>query len=160
MRRQSQLFYWLPPLIWTLAIFVLSGDLGSTTHTLGLLKWLLSWIPYLTPEVIELINGYGRKLGHAAAYACLYFFWFRALLVTRYYGRGRAFLGAMVICLLVSSLDEGHQSFLSSRGGSLRDVALDLSGVGLGALFTLACWRPSAAAAPPPPVAAHPGARQ
>jgi VanZ family protein len=143
------LLYWLPPLVWTGSILTLSGDLGSSRNTLSLLKGLLSWLPFLTPAGIEVINGYLRKAGHALAYGSLYFLWFRAFRGQGHYGRGRAFLWSLSLCLLLAIADEGHQSFLASRSGSLKDVALDLLGAGLGALLTLAFWHPGTEATRP-----------
>lgn len=141
------LLYWFPPLLWTAAILTLSGDLGSYRNTLGLLEGLLSWLP-LTAAAIEALNSYLRKAGHAVAYGSLYFLWFRAFRGQRGFGPGRAFLWSLALCLLLAVMDEGHQSFLASRTGSFRDVALDLGGAGLGALLSLAFWHPRSEATP------------
>ncbi len=123
------LWCWLPPLVWCGVILILSGDLGSSQHTFGILKWLLSWFPPLTPAQFELLHHYLRKtLGHFGNYAFLYFLWFRAFRRGTGFGAGRAFLGSLGLCLALALLDEGHQAMFASRGSSLRDVALDLSG--------------------------------
>ena len=44
-------------------------------------------------------------------------------------------------------LDEGHQAMFASRGSSLRDVALDLSGAAAAALVTWIIWPSPAQAA-------------
>ena len=53
--------YWLPPMLWGLAILCLSGDLGSGKNSLGILKWLLSWLVALEPAQLNLINLYCAK---------------------------------------------------------------------------------------------------
>jgi VanZ family protein len=122
-------------------IVALSGDLGSSQNTSGILAWLLSWLPLLSPEHFDLVHHYVRKgVGHAGSYGFLYFLWFRALRVNLGYRGGRAFLWSLALCLALALLDEGHQTMLASRTGSLWDVALDLSGSSLVALFTAIFW--------------------
>jgi len=136
------LHYWLPPILWGLAIIGMSGDAASAPNTFGLLRWLLSWFVALKPAQIDMVNFYLRKTGHAVAYGLMYFLWFRALRGNLGTGPGRAFLYALGLCLLVSVTDEGHQSFTKARGGSGYDVLLDLSGASLAALITFAVWTP------------------
>jgi VanZ family protein len=148
------LLYWLPPLLWTAAILIVSGDLGSSRNTMSLLQWLLSWLPSMTPAKLAVVNHYLRKTGHALAYGVLYFLWFRAFRGQWRSRPGRACLGSLGLCLLLAMLDEGHQGFLASRSGSIYDVALDLSGSGLGALLTFTFWPR------PPEVGADTGERR
>jgi VanZ family protein len=143
------LHYWLPPILWALAIIVMSGDVGSAQSSLGLLKWLLDWFVALKPRQIEVVNFYLRKTGHAVAYGLMYFLWFRAFRSHLGIAKGRAFLYALGLCLLVSMTDEGHQSFTKTRGGSGYDVLLDLCGSSLAALITFAVWTPRTKAATP-----------
>ncbi|MEJ2671872.1 MAG: VanZ family protein [Deltaproteobacteria bacterium] len=135
-------YYWLPPILWGLAIIGMSGDVASAKNTFGLIKWLLSWFAALHPAQIGKINFYLRKIGHATAYGLMYFLWFRALRAHLDLGRGWAFLCSLGLCLMVSVIDEGHQSFTRFRGGSSYDVLLDLGGAMLTALITFALWRP------------------
>ena len=120
----------------------LSGDLGSDKNTLGILKWLFSWFVDLEPAQLDMINSYGRKTGHVLAYGWMYFLWFRAFRGHASYGSWRACLWSLGFCLLFSSLDEGHQWFYESRGASIRDVILDMSGAGLTAVIAGAVWTP------------------
>jgi VanZ family protein len=117
---------WLPPLVWCGVMLALSGDLGSASNTGRLLHWLL---PTLSPAQFELVHFYVRKgVGHIGDYGFLYFLWFRAFQAHLGYRGGRAFLWSLGLCLAMALLDEGHQSLLTSRSGSLRDVGLDLAG--------------------------------
>jgi VanZ family protein len=95
---------WLPVVAWAALIFVLSSipDLGT-----GLGGW-------------DLVL---RKIAHAAEFAVL------GALLLRATGRaGLAF--ALGVTYAVS--DEVHQSFVSGRQGSARDIAIDAVGVLLG----------------------------
>ncbi|MBM4302493.1 MAG: VanZ family protein [Deltaproteobacteria bacterium] len=120
----------------------MSGDWGSGKNTLGLLKWFFSWFVALTPAQLNLANFYLRKTGHVLAYGLMYFFWFRAFRGHANYGPWRACLWSLGCCLFYSSLDEGRQWFYPSRGSSVYDVLLDMSGAGLAALVTAAVWTP------------------
>jgi VanZ family protein len=77
----------------------------------------------------------------------MYFLWFRAFRGYADYGPWRACLWALGFCLLYSSMDEGRQWFSATRGASILDVILDMSGAGLAALITAAVWTPGSKSA-------------
>jgi VanZ family protein len=143
-RKPHLINYWAPPLLWSLAVLAMSGNIGSSANTGYVLRWLLSWLVVLKPAQVNLINFYMRKTGHFLAYALMYFLWFRALRQHADYEPRGAFLWALGFCLFFASLDEGRQWFFPSRGPSIWDVILDISGAGLAALITGAVWRPRA----------------
>jgi VanZ family protein len=120
----------------------LSGDLGSGKNTLGLLKWLLSWFADLEPAQFKLINFYVRKTGHVLAYGLMYGLWFRAFRAQAHYKQWCACLWFLGFCLVYASMDEGRQWYYASRGGSISDICLDMSGAGLVALIAAAFWTP------------------
>jgi len=151
-RKPHLVYYWAPPILWSLAVLCMSGDLGSGNNTLGLIKWFLSWFVVPSPAQLKIINHYIRKTGHVLAYGGMYFFWFRALRKHLDYGLRRAFIWSLGFCLLFSSLDEGRQWFYSSRGSSVWDIVLDMSGSGLSALITAAVWRPRSGVRPQPEI--------
>lgn len=126
--------YWLPPLLVTAGILLFSGEWGSSRYTLKLLGWLRSWLPLMGPSRMEEANFYLRKAGHALAYATLYVLWFRALRGYFFPRLGPAIFLSLFFCLSTSIADEGHQSFVPSRGGSLWDVSLDFGAAVLAAL--------------------------
>jgi len=128
----------------------MAGNVGSAENTGQLVKWLLSW--FMTPKgtQVNIANFYFRKTGHALAYGCMYFLWFRAFRKHAEYGPWRACFWSLGFCLLFASMDEGCQWFYKSRGASIRDVMLDMSGASLAALITAAVWRPWDQAAPIP----------
>jgi VanZ family protein len=85
-------------------------------------------------DAVELLSFFERKAAHMFIYfvlALLLYLALSALMVKR-----RKTLSA-VLCLLLASLDEYHQTFIDGRSGQLRDVLVDLTG-GLLALLLLA----------------------
>jgi VanZ family protein len=129
-------------MLWSLAVICMSGDLGSGENTLGIIRWLLSRLVPLEPAQLNLINFSVRKTGHALAYGLMYVLWFRAFLRHANYRPWHACLWSLGCCLFFASTDEVRQSFYASRGPSLYDVFLDMSGGGLAALLTGAVWTP------------------
>jgi VanZ family protein len=125
-----------------LAVLSLSGDMGSEANTQRLLQWLLSWVVALEPAQLNTVNADLRKTGHVLAYGFLGFLWFRAFLGQARYGPWRSCIWSLGICLGFALLDEGHQWFCSSRGASLWDVLLDMSGVSLAVVLAGAFWTP------------------
>jgi VanZ family protein len=123
-------------------VLCLSGDLGSGKNSLGLLKWLFSWLVDLEPAQLKLINFYVRKTGHVLAYGLMYLLWFRAFRAQTHYGPWRAGLWSLGLCLLYASMDEGRQWFYATREASMRDIMLDMSGASLAALIAGAVWTP------------------
>ena len=141
MRTKNFLLYWLPPVLGSAVILIMSGDWGAADHTLGLVRWLLAWLP-LSPPQIDLAHAFLRKIGHATVYGTLYFLWFRAYQGHLNYSLTRAFLWSLGLCFLVAVLDEGHQAFIPSRSGRVADLVLDVGGSALGALITFSLWTP------------------
>ncbi len=120
----------------------LSGDWGSGKTTLAIVKWLLSWFVDLELAQLRVVNFYVRKTGHVLSYGLMYFLWFRAFRAQAHYGPWRACLWSLGFCLLYASMDEGRQWFYASRGASISDVILDMSGASLAALIAGAVWTP------------------
>ena len=131
--------FWAPPLIWTLVLLVLSGNLGSLTNTAGPFKWVVSRLFTLDPDTLDLLHFYFRKTVHVIFYGILGVLWFRALMASYPEHFGVNWMLALTLCLTVALADEEHQYFLPSRTGSWRDVGLDLSG-GVLFLFLIACY--------------------
>ena len=76
------------------------------------------------PDPWELIL---KKSAHLMIYAALALLTLRALVVGGW-SRDAALLGALAIAICYAGSDEFHQSFVSGRGASLRDVAIDTAG--------------------------------
>jgi VanZ family protein len=94
------------------------------------------------PAQLKLINFYVRKTGHVLAYGLMSLLWFRAFRAQANYGPWRACLWSLGLCLLFASMDEVRQWFSITRGGSIVDVLLDMSGASLTALIAAAVWTP------------------
>ncbi len=122
------LYYWLPPMLLTAGILALAGDLGSVSKfrwPIAILKYLL---PSLSRQEIYQIYAVLRKIGHFLAYGLLFFSYVRAWWWHVRLSRWHAILLALAVCLLVAVADESRQAGHTSRTGSVRDVALDMSG--------------------------------
>lgn len=130
--------YWVPPILWALVILVLSGEVGAATNTTGILRWILSWLITLSPQELDLLHGWLRQAAHLLTYGILSVLWFRAL---AFYFPRRPWANialALMLCLVVALLDEGHQAMVASRTGNLGDVALDMTGAAF--LIVAALW--------------------
>jgi VanZ family protein len=141
-RKPNFLSYWLPPVLWGVAVLAMAGDWGADKNTCGLLRFLLSWFWHPTAAQLDLINFYVRKTGHFLAYAMMYLLWFRAFREQTDYGPWRACLWSLGFCLLFSLVDEGRQLLYPDRKGSIYDVILDMSGASLAALIAAAVRTP------------------
>ena len=121
--------YWLPALAWAALIFLFSSGAFAAAQTGHLLRPLLEWLFGPIPEPrFEFIHFLVRKGAHLTVYAMLSALWFRACRGPRPgWQLGWAML-ALLVSILVALADEFHQSFLSVRTGTPRDVLLDTFG--------------------------------
>lgn len=101
--------YWAPTLVWTLAIVVLSGKLGSLANTSAIFTWIMSWIVILDLDTLSRYHFYCRQALHAICYGVLTILWFRAL--TASYPESLWTNRILALALLVSLTDEGRQYF-------------------------------------------------
>lgn len=107
------LYYWFPPLIWMVFIFVFSSRTRiSMTHE------------YVTDFIIF-------KSLHMIEYATLYFLTFRAFnsLSSSHIKPFSRMLYPLIISFLYAISDEFHQTFISTREGTPRDVIIDSIGI-------------------------------
>jgi VanZ family protein len=133
---------WIPALLWLAVIAWESTSLMSAENTGHLLLAIARFFdPHITLAQLQLLNAAGRKLGHCLGYGILSLLMLRAWWATLMLPRSatrlpswRAMLnswsaGAAGLALLsaaaVAGLDEWHQTFLPTRTGTIRDVALD-----------------------------------
>ena len=89
-------------------------------------------------ELIVLIHPYVRKLAHVTEYFLLAASVSLPLYVYRLRGIALT-LVAGVFCILFACLDEYHQSFISGRVSSVKDVYIDCIGIILGILVVRIC---------------------
>lgn len=152
---------WLPLLVWTALVFLFSSDAFSSSNTAGFLaRWLQALFGDLSQRTIDAANFITRKLAHLVAYGILAVLAFRAWRASRAGGRFRWAGLALVYCLVIASIDEANQAFSGVRSGTVKDVALDLTGgvLALASYYVIRrMWRlvrPTPGA--PPPASARP----
>src|SRR6185437_310980 len=121
---------WAPVVAMCAVIFAFSQDGNSGRHSDELLGWLLSLFGANTPHLRHLFNPYFRKLAHVTVY------FFLAALSYRGFGMGRsgfqfnAAARSLLFTVAYAATDEYHQSFVATRGPSVRDVGIDTCGGG------------------------------
>ena len=108
----------------------MSGNQASS-HVTG--RWLEFLIPPLAPS-FEPVHVVLRKTGHLIAYGLLGALDFRAVRGARTGWTLRWSVIAVVLVIVVASLDEFHQSFFPSRTGVPTDVVIDACGATLAQL--------------------------
>ena len=108
-----RLLRWVPALVMMAVIFILSAMPASKVPTFG------------TYDV------YIKKIGHAVGYGLLGAAYYYALPTSL--PRSVRWVAALALSLGFALSDEFHQSFVSGRTSSMRDVAID----GLGAVLAL-----------------------
>jgi VanZ family protein len=134
---------WLPVFVWLGVIFFGSADLMSAEHTSRFIVPFLRWLkPDISPETLASIHFIFRKCAHVSEYAILALLLLRAAIVVTNLKRSIAILYVSVgsICLLVAGTDEFHQTFVRSRGASVRDFMIDSVGAVLGLLIGAIFW--------------------
>jgi VanZ family protein len=135
---------WIAAILWLMVIAIESSALLSAHNTSRILYPLLHYIFGLDWDRFEVWHFYIRKSGHVVGYGTLSILLFRAWRATlpamsdvkwTIRWANIAILGTA----LVASLDEWHQTFIPSRTGSVRDVALDTC-AGIAAQVLVLLW--------------------
>ena len=121
---------WIAALLWLTLIVIESSGTFSSENTGRFLYPFLHSLFGVDLLHFPTWHFLLRKTGHVIGYGCLSILLFRAWRATiPVAGHDRWSLVwariAFFMTALVASLDEWHQSFLPSRTGSIRDVALD-----------------------------------
>ena len=121
-------------------IFFMSTDAGSAEHTSRILEPLLRWfVPDISQHAIEWAHFIVRKGGHLSEYCMLAMLVWRALMQGATSGAAKRAGWALAISATYAALDEFHQSFVSTRTASAKDVLIDSSGA-LIALLLILWW--------------------
>jgi len=129
-----------PPIVWAILIFIGSSDLLSGSHTGGFLLRPLRWLfPHASEATLGVIHFWIRKAGHLTEYGILAGLTARAFRTSsvEFLRRGW-FWAALTVAVVYALSDEFHQSFVPSRGASLRDSLIDSVGGLLG--LTIVWW--------------------
>jgi VanZ family protein len=127
--------YWLPVLFMIGAMYYASTDVFSGDNTRNVIERIVLWFkPHTREYTLIKINYIVRKLAHFTEYAVLAALLFRAFRAdsgVRWRWRWAAY--SFNIAFGWALLDEFHQTFTHTRGGSFYDSLLDTTG----ALFML-----------------------
>jgi VanZ family protein len=128
--------YWLPVLLMIGAMYYASTDVLSGENTRNLIEKFLEWLaPNASGRTVNKVNLLVRKAAHFTEYAALAWLLFRAFRADSLIRwRFRWMMYSLLICGCWALADELHQSFTRTRGASVYDSLLDVSG----AVFTLA----------------------
>ena len=120
---------WVPALLWAIVISYASTDTFSSSHTsVIILPILRRLFPFASPETLESVHYFIRKMAHLSEY-----FLFSLLLFRGVRGNNRGWklrwaIWALAIAAGYSALDEFHQSSVPSRTASPWDSLLDTTG--------------------------------
>jgi len=125
---------WLPVICWMVVIFLASTDMGSAEHTSRIVEPLLRWLrPGISQDGINRVHFLIRKTAHLTEYSILAVLLCRAVEQSRRnFGHWKSVLVALGVATLYAASDEFHQSFVSSRTASVRDVMIDSCGAMIG----------------------------
>lgn len=117
-------------------MFAASTDLLSSEHTSRYLVPFLRWLkPDISAAAIAEIHFLIRKCAHLTEYAILAVLLWRAFRFDRSIALLRIWpeaIIALLVAFIFAATDEYHQSQVTSRGASGRDVMIDGCGAALG----------------------------
>lgn len=111
---------WGPPLVWMAVIFAMSAMPAGDEHH--------GWLVFVL-----------RKIAHFSEYAILVTLLWRGLRTL--IDPGRAVAVAYVVAIAYACTDELHQTFVSGRVGTPRDVLIDAIGAAVAAGLIFAAQR-------------------
>lgn len=137
---------WIPAILWIILIAIESTPWLSFQNTGHVLYALVATLfGAVNATGVSWVNTVLREMGHVTGYGMLSWLLFRAWRATL-----RSDAVAWTLCwaviafcmsVVVASLDEWHQSYLPSRGGSIHDVYLDGSAALAVQILLFALWR-------------------
>jgi len=134
---------WWPAVVWIGLIAFESTDFFSSEHTGSLLYALLTRLfGQINVYDFLIFHHYLRKTGHVVGYGMLSLLLLRGWRATFSQAQALLWRTSLLSWLgtaFVAAMDEWHQSYIPSRTGTVRDVALD-SVAGLGFLLVAYFW--------------------
>ena len=140
---RGRLIRYLPLVLWVGLIFFFSSTAASASQTSRIIGPLLHFLfPSASPDTLQQYHFFIRKCAHVTEYALLAFWAIRASKNSSYpFVRRYRFVLAVVLVLIVASLDEFNQSFEPSRTSTPWDVGLDfVGGVAMSITYWLVSW--------------------
>ena len=133
---------YVPLLLWIAFIFFASTGNLSASNTSRIIRPLLLWLfPDITEASLLYAHFLVRKAAHLTEYAVLALLAARAFISSsRPLLRRRPWLASFALVAVCALGDEYHQSFVSTRTGTIYDSMIDMTG-GACALALLGVWR-------------------
>ena len=149
--RKQLLKEWIAALLWLGLIVVESTNALSAGNTSRILYPIFHFFTGVDPVRFLVWDYYIRKIGHVVGYFGLSVLLFRAWRATLPFANpsGWSMQWARIsffMTALVASLDEWHQTYLTSRTGSLHDVLLDSSAALIAQIILFLILNPKRAA--------------
>lgn len=137
-----RLWRYIPLVFWLGFIFFASTGEMSASNTSRFIRPVLLWLfPNISEPSLELIHVVIRKCAHFFEYALLALLAARAFTSSsKNFLRNHWFLSSLLLVIIYALLDEYHQTFVSSRMGSIYDSMIDTTG-GLTALVVYFLWK-------------------
>lgn len=132
--------YWLPVILWMILIFSGSGDALSVQRTSRIIGPIIHWLfPNMPPQKAEALIITLRKCGHGIEFGLLSLLLWRALVKPSKKNKPAWCWADTRLAFLLTALyavsDEVHQSFITTRQGSFRDVIIDCIGAAVALLL-------------------------
>lgn len=129
-KNNKKIFFTILTIAWTIIIFSFSLQPGDISGNLSgsLLERILSlFMPGVLnePERLELYHHILRKCGHFTEYAILGVLSIVTMFQMKWHNK---YAPAILYCILVASVDETIQLFVSDRAGRVQDVLIDTAG--------------------------------
>ena len=140
--KRSRLWRYGPVALWVGLIFFASTGNLSAPNTSRIIRPLLLWLfPDIAEGTLLQVHVFVRKAAHFTEYAILALLAARAFLSSPGARLRRSWwLASFALVASCALLDEYHQSFVSTRTGTIYDSLIDIAG-GACALAAVALWR-------------------
>ena len=130
-----------PVALWMAVIFFASTNSMSASNTSRFVRPLLLWLsPDISEQSLTFAHFMVRKCAHFTEYAVLALLAARAFLTSSIaLLRHRWLAVSFVLVATYALLDEYHQTFASSRTGSIHDSFIDIAGGAAGLVALTLC---------------------
>jgi len=134
--KNKKVFIWLIPILYILAIFNNSLQVGETSGNLS--KTITIFVSNLLNRIyvsvdFDILHFFIRKLAHFSEYALLGLIIYFTI---KYYALLKShFINNVIFFIFVPIMDETIQLFVPGRCGAIRDVLIDMSGYIFGTLI-------------------------
>jgi VanZ family protein len=139
--RPNRFWRYAPVVLWMIVTFLASNDSLSASNTSRFVCPVLLWLyPNISDASMATVHFYVRKTAHFTEYAILALLAARLFLTSsRDALRQGWFVSSFCLIVIYALLDEYHQTFVSTRIGSIYDSLIDIAG-GTTALVMLMFW--------------------